>query len=248
MIQPTTEDDVRSAGPSHSVNPERELARIEKALKMADTANKKARRRTKSYAPLIHAYKKNTEPEFSSLVERRSNSDNEIPIPRPRIHAPHLLKTEHIHSYEYFQFRIKELNQKTTSIGSTNEKIIVFFTANDKPGRRSGTWCKDCNYVESLIAKFKIPKEDGSYLIRVKVGTLEEWKSPTNPYRTDPRIRLTSIPTIVVWNRDYYRLEGEAILDVKQLMAVFDSSIDTSWYRRRNKLPSPSRLQTPRFS
>ena len=39
----------------------------------------------------------------------------------------------------------------------------------------------------------------GKHLLVVDVGAREEWKTPVNPLRSDPRFLLSGIPTLVFW-------------------------------------------------
>jgi len=187
-----------SAGPSRSrrassLSPAKEFERLQRSLELADAANhKRGRSRAKSQPPLSHLHHGTT------LNSEEATSSKTI-SPRPtyatdptsvRGQAPFRLKLDYIYSYDCFHYRIEELVHRAKSDGGS-ERVIVLFTAGDRdPSGKNDTWCNECNYLESLISKFKCPVEQPGYLVRVKVGTLEEWMSLSNPYRLDKTIKL----------------------------------------------------------
>lgn len=60
----------------------------------------------------------------------------------------------------------------------------------------------DCSRAEPVIyQKLEAAKEDIA-LLRVYVGDIATWKSPQNPWRSDSRFRLTSVPTLIRWEDD----------------------------------------------
>ena len=106
------------------------------------------------------------------------------------------LKEESITNYSQFYARIQSLTDKV-SHQDTREQLILLFTATEIPGTDQG-WCNDCNYLEAILTNFmRRASHLAGYLVRVKVGSLQEWTDISNPYRTDPKIHLKSIPTLV---------------------------------------------------
>jgi hypothetical protein len=122
------------------------------------------------------------------------------------------LKEETIANYAYFHFRVQCLVEKLKNLDSP-EQVILMFTGDEIP-HTDQSWCKDCNYLEGILSSFmRRAKHLAGYLVRVKVGSHDEWRDPSNPYRTDPKIRLKAIPTLLVWNSGK-RLSGSPIFQV----------------------------------
>lgn len=78
--------------------------------------------------------------------------------------------------------------------------------------------CSDCVRAEPVIYK-KLEALSGDVaLLRVYVGDRPTWRNPQNPWRTDPRFKLTGVPTLIRWEDDAVKgrlKDHEAHLDRK---------------------------------
>jgi len=102
------------------------------------------------------------------------------------------LKEASVEGFDAFQRKIKEL------VGADpNARIFIMFTGN--PESDKGSWCPDCRELEALLLKVLPIVKPAGTLLRVLVGHRPEWKSPDSPFRTDQKLRLTSIPTLLEW-------------------------------------------------
>jgi len=97
---------------------------------------------------------------------------------------------ETVKGYEAFKQRIDALKKK-------HDRLFVLFTGS--PNENGASWCPDCVEFEALFHSFKNRSNLRGYLLIVEVGNREEWKSKDTPFRTDPKLKLTSIPTIMQW-------------------------------------------------
>lgn len=63
------------------------------------------------------------------------------------------------------------------------------------------SWCSDCTrampIIHEAMAKYADPK---IHFVYVHVGDKPFWKNVNCPFKTDLRLRLTVIPTIMKWN------------------------------------------------
>jgi len=126
---------------------------------------------------------------------------------------PQLIK-ETVVGYEAFKKRIEELT-------AAHQKVVVLFTGSKTDDERRKSWCPDCNDLEDVFKSFKVKFKPQGFLLTVDVGNRDQWKSPTTPFRTDPKLKLTSIPTLLVWGTQK-RLSHEAILNEENLAMLFE--------------------------
>ncbi|KAF5832472.1 hypothetical protein DUNSADRAFT_11609 [Dunaliella salina] len=58
------------------------------------------------------------------------------------------------------------------------------------------TWCPDCK--RAVPGVLSALKENGvGSLLLVRVGSRAEWKSPDHPFKTDPSLKISGVPTLV---------------------------------------------------
>mmetsp|Transcript_18635 Transcript_18635/g.56285 ORF Transcript_18635/g.56285 Transcript_18635/m.56285 type:complete len:514 (+) Transcript_18635:178-1719(+) len=76
---------------------------------------------------------------------------------------------------------------------------LVLFRASDDPATGE-SWCPDVRRtlpaVEAAVA------EAGGTLLQVLVGDRPTWKSPDHPFRTDMRLHIGGVPTLLHWTSD----------------------------------------------
>ncbi|CAI5445244.1 unnamed protein product [Caenorhabditis angaria] len=110
------------------------------------------------------------------------------------------LKQYTAQGYEAFQETLK-------SIGA-GKRIVALFTGS-KSLITGQSWCPDCVVADPIIEKVINSQEIQSldvHFIIVFVGNREVWKSPDSPFRTDPKLKLTCIPTLLEVNQKAKRL------------------------------------------
>mmetsp|Transcript_27446 Transcript_27446/g.81356 ORF Transcript_27446/g.81356 Transcript_27446/m.81356 type:complete len:223 (-) Transcript_27446:109-777(-) len=78
-------------------------------------------------------------------------------------------------------------------VGQGTPPRIVVFSADLDP-ETGEPWCPDCRLALPAIADM-VEGRGGTWL-EVRVGDKPTWKDPANPLRTDPALRITSIPTL----------------------------------------------------
>eukprot|EP01026_Neomeris_dumetosa_P012122 TRINITY_DN14259_c1_g1_i4.p2 TRINITY_DN14259_c1_g1~~TRINITY_DN14259_c1_g1_i4.p2 ORF type:complete len:147 (-),score=12.71 TRINITY_DN14259_c1_g1_i4:191-631(-) len=72
----------------------------------------------------------------------------------------------------------------------------VLFTASID-SQTGEPWCPDCrrslNVIRDSVAG------TGGTLLEIMVGDRSTWKSPEHPFRHDPTLKLSGIPTLMKW-------------------------------------------------
>lgn len=111
--------------------------------------------------------------------------------------------------------------------GYTNYRSLVDGVLSGKPcvilytsSRLDGVpWCPDCRAAEPVVAKALTKSEGVKYFVRAMVGDRNTWKSADCAFRTDPRLLLTCIPTLIRWDESgqLARLEDQQCADPGQL-------------------------------
>ncbi|KAG9294604.1 hypothetical protein G9A89_008083 [Geosiphon pyriformis] len=108
--------------------------------------------------------------------------------------------------------------------------FILFFGTEDPITGKS--WCPDSIVADPLIRyAFNKYAPGNSVLIEAPVGNRSEWRqTPDHPYKTDSRIKLLKIPTLVKWtsdpSTDQRLIENECALPDK-LAEFFTVSLET---------------------
>ncbi|GBG85501.1 hypothetical protein CBR_g40140 [Chara braunii] len=80
--------------------------------------------------------------------------------------------------------------------------VYVVFLA-DKDRSTGQSWCPDCRKAEPVIDKCfaEAAAEKERVLVRCYVGDGPTWRNPQHPFRTDSRLKLTGVPTLVRWEK-----------------------------------------------
>ncbi|CAI2349466.1 unnamed protein product [Caenorhabditis sp. 36 PRJEB53466] len=106
--------------------------------------------------------------------------------------------------YEAFQ-------EVLQSIGK-GQRVVALFTGS-KNLSTGLSWCPDCvvaePVVESVLADPAVASQD-VHFVTVFVGNREVWRDPAVGFRTDPKLKLTCIPTLLeVGNKAKRLLEAQ---------------------------------------
>ena len=138
--------------------------------------------------------------------------------------VPHYFYHENINGYEAFCKRIAELD----TLNTENVQILLLFTG--RTAKQSDEeedsvytigWDPDCNQFENVVDFLTVKREPKGWLLKIGVGDPMEWKNPQNPFRTDHRIKLTSIPTFMAWNT-MKRISGSQCFQVENILVMLE--------------------------
>nr|CAH8871032.1 unnamed protein product [Trichobilharzia regenti] len=78
------------------------------------------------------------------------------------------------------------------------KRIFVLFSGTPLP---DGTnWCPDCVKGEPIIKKALEKLPENAVFLKVEVGDRNTWRDPENVFRTHPKCRITSIPSLIEFN------------------------------------------------
>mmetsp|Transcript_11165 Transcript_11165/g.18242 ORF Transcript_11165/g.18242 Transcript_11165/m.18242 type:complete len:148 (-) Transcript_11165:68-511(-) len=111
-------------------------------------------------------------------------------------------------------------------IAGEKDVVFVLFTGNKDASGLS--WCGDCRVADPIIRRVlkRLPSE--LKIVVVPVGDRSTYKTSGHPYRTDKKIRLTAIPTLIPWSSKgpiNKRLVEGQIADeelLQELLTAFD--------------------------
>eukprot|EP00199_Chlamydomonas_sp_CCMP681_P005328 CAMPEP_0119107148 /NCGR_PEP_ID=MMETSP1180-20130426/8489_1 /TAXON_ID=3052 ORGANISM="Chlamydomonas cf sp, Strain CCMP681" /NCGR_SAMPLE_ID=MMETSP1180 /ASSEMBLY_ACC=CAM_ASM_000741 /LENGTH=137 /DNA_ID=CAMNT_0007092593 /DNA_START=83 /DNA_END=496 /DNA_ORIENTATION=+ len=89
---------------------------------------------------------------------------------------------------------MQDYQEKRTALLAQPGQHYILFTADPDP-TTGLAWCPDC--VRSEPSVRAVTTRAGS-LLECRVGPRTLWKSPDHPFRTDPSLHLTGIPTVLL--------------------------------------------------
>ncbi|XVE97234.1 hypothetical protein REPUB_Repub03eG0003600 [Reevesia pubescens] len=91
--------------------------------------------------------------------------------------------------------------EKFRSDAPNNKANLILFLA-DKDPSTSLSWCPDCVRAEPVI--YKKLEASGSAedvaVLRAYVGDRPTWRNPNHPWRLHSILKLTGVPTLVLWD------------------------------------------------
>jgi len=121
--------------------------------------------------------------------------------------------TQTVNSYRQAKKIILELEETNVR----NDQIILFFLASKD--ERGQIWNNDCHMAEKAVS-FLIKKiEAGGHMLKIHVGNRRTWMNPRNPWRRDPKFKITSLPTMMVCNT-FKRLNGKRVFDMEAIISL----------------------------
>ncbi|KAI1717128.1 thioredoxin domain-containing protein 17 [Ditylenchus destructor] len=101
------------------------------------------------------------------------------------------------------------LNDKLKSIDKTSGKVFVFFVGSKKL-ETGKSWCPDCVVadpnVEHAVSEVSNDISDPMTFITCNVGPMDYWKNPENHFKKDPNLKLSVVPTLVLYQSPGSRL------------------------------------------
>lgn len=124
--------------------------------------------------------------------------------------GPPPLFKEKITCHKSLRFRLRDLERANIN----NDQIFLFFLGTpDKNGR---SWHAESNTVERAVSFMLKKLQIGGFFLQVHVGSRLEWMDADNAFKKDPKIELTTIPTLWVWG-SHKRISGKRCNDVESL-------------------------------
>ncbi|CAH8584065.1 unnamed protein product [Schistosoma turkestanicum] len=77
-------------------------------------------------------------------------------------------------------------------------RIFILFCGTPLP---DGTnWCPDCVKGEPIVKEALKKLPENAVFLKVEVGDRATWRDPNNVFRTHPKCRITSIPSLIEFN------------------------------------------------
>ncbi|CAH1800379.1 unnamed protein product [Owenia fusiformis] len=99
----------------------------------------------------------------------------------------------HVEGYDAF----KETVPKIEEFDKSGKPVFVLFCGS--PDKEGHNWCPDCVAAAPVVEKGLEGAPEDAVFVHVGVGERNTWKDPNCSFRTDPTLRLTSVPTLLKW-------------------------------------------------
>ena len=91
-----------------------------------------------------------------------------------------------------------------------NISLALFTGSKDASGK---SWCPDCVSAEPNIQKMIGSDAFKDAHLAICSVPRDEWKSTNNPYKADKKLKVMSVPTLLVWDNPAVRLAESQLLD-----------------------------------
>ncbi|XP_026283399.1 thioredoxin domain-containing protein 17 [Frankliniella occidentalis] len=122
-----------------------------------------------------------------------------------------MAKFHEVKTFEEFKNVISSLQDLGVPI------FAEFYGAHDSAGK---SWCPDCVKAEPVVEEvMKTSAASNAHFLHVSVGDRSAWRDPNCSFRTDARLKLTCIPTLLRWGTSEKLLEEDCA--IKQKVADF---------------------------
>ncbi|XP_069136533.1 thioredoxin domain-containing protein 17-like [Argopecten irradians] len=117
---------------------------------------------------------------------------------------------EHVEGFADFEKKAEEYKDK---------QIFVLFSGSvDAEGKN---WCPDCVAADPVITKNVSNIPDEAVFIHCGVGGRDYWKDKNNDFRTSPKLKLKSVPTLMNLAQPNNRLEEGQCADESLVNMLF---------------------------
>merc|ERR1719204_3050290 len=103
----------------------------------------------------------------------------------------------------------------------TDRLFVLFSGSVDAASGES--WCPDCVAADPCIDQALKDVDDDLVLICCAVGDRATWKDQKNKFRTDPKLSLKGVPTLLNWHEPTNRLVEEKLQNVELIKMLFNS-------------------------
>lgn len=88
---------------------------------------------------------------------------------------------------------------KLSECEEMREKPLFLLFTGSKNVQTGRSWCPDCVAADPIIIE-TLEKIDGGCVLLVCSVDRESYRTADYIYRTDPRIKLTCVPTLIKWS------------------------------------------------
>jgi len=123
-----------------------------------------------------------------------------------------MVDEKHVEGYDGYKSAMESLKGSKTP-------VYLLFCGSKTPDGQS--WCPDCVQAEPVIEEC-VKSEAGEFtLVHVGVGNRATWKDLSNPFRTDPALKLKCVPTLMRSGKPQ-RLEESQCWDSKLVDMMFE--------------------------
>ncbi|XP_067624941.1 thioredoxin domain-containing protein 17 isoform X1 [Eurosta solidaginis] len=103
---------------------------------------------------------------------------------------------------------------------------VLFSGGKDESGQ---SWCPYCVKAEPVVHEALPKAPEKSHFIHVDVGERSYWKGPNCPLRTDARLKLVWVPTLMRWKTPI-RIDSENVTKKELVDIIFDEPIAYKLY------------------
>lgn len=97
---------------------------------------------------------------------------------------------------------------------------VIFAQFSGSADSEGKNWCPDCVAADPVIKKCLSSAPDDAVFIHCGVGDRTFWKDQSNGFRTDPELKLKSVPTLMVVGKPQ-RLQEEQCANEELVKMMF---------------------------
>lgn len=111
--------------------------------------------------------------------------------------------------------------EKLETYKASGKPIFVLFSGSKDANGKS--WCPDCVVAEPVVKTSLMKAPEDAVFLYVGVGGRDFWKDPKCIFRTDPRTKLKSVPTLMKVGGPQ-RLEEEQCAKADMVEMLFEDA------------------------
>jgi len=93
----------------------------------------------------------------------------------------------------------EELKTALNGLNDGDKPVFVLLCGSKDASGNS--WCPDCVTADPIVHESAREKLKDGLLLCCQVGPREFWKDAKNPFRTDPKLKVTAVPTLIAWDK-----------------------------------------------
>uniref|UniRef100_A0A914XKV0 Thioredoxin domain-containing protein 17 n=2 Tax=Plectus sambesii TaxID=2011161 RepID=A0A914XKV0_9BILA len=99
------------------------------------------------------------------------------------------------------------LKSELKSLEKSDKPVFVLFTGSKDSSGKS--WCPDCVTADPVVHASVKEKLSEGVFITCQVGPRDFWKNQSNPFRTDSKLKITAVPTLIHWGQSNRLVEEQ---------------------------------------
>lgn len=109
---------------------------------------------------------------------------------------------------------------KVTALEKEGRTVYCMFCGSkDKSGE---SWCPDCVTAEPVVEECLKNLPTSAFFLFCSVGERDYWKNKTNEFRTDKRLMLSGVPTLLKWGQPNQKLAEEQLFKPDLINMLFE--------------------------